>query len=333
MSTIQEYFVQNTDAPKAEVPAAELKDDELLAELKRRGLLLSPRTGAIASPPSFASTCSGRLGSVSEASSPTSSKGTNFCSPSARGTPPPMPELALGAKGGPLLPGLAGAKQGMRFTVVEGKAATPEYSWSYFGEHDPEAPQVFLGPHQKVATATSATSWVQRHIGHEAVHVKGPSGAELFSLQHTPGLLSVARRETSFRVLAPGPSDSEALFTVVKDSFSALKLQEVWRIYRGEKKEGSLVYYCTGSSRGSEHKVFRSKEAAGAAGARPAARIQLAEGTGTGVIQDGGVPEWCPARFEVAAGPGEDGALLLALVTAMDLSHAGRKRVEGTARI
>merc|ERR1719350_475958 len=143
----------------------------------------------------------------------------------------------------------------------------------------------------------------------------------IFTFQAAASVMNPTQVRWSFRVLPPGTKAADdAYYTINRDVIGrgTMKWQEIWRIYRGRKRDQQQVYYIVGSLTGWDYKVYRSETEADADGP-PVAQITQARGTSS--VAGDGVPGWVSGKYEVRVKSGGDGGLILTLATILDLAH------------
>mmetsp|Transcript_74866 Transcript_74866/g.173541 ORF Transcript_74866/g.173541 Transcript_74866/m.173541 type:complete len:294 (-) Transcript_74866:74-955(-) len=271
-------------------PVSALADEELLAELQRRGLAKEHRQKMVYSAP----------------------KGARRVLSPPRGPGPCV--LELGPREGPLCPRLisqAGRRSKYRIQETCACHGSVEYSW----EVDEEA-EGNSGPFRRIGRLTG--SWLSDPFRQKTVTVSGLEGHELFKL--TTASWNPSSLRWSFRIMPPDSEDNaDAVFTVNRDVLGRgpLGMREQWRVFKGRARDNEAVYYVVASVWGWEYSFHKCVEDFNAGG-EPVARLTQVANTGK---LDDETRVWIPAEFDLNIGPSEDVGLLLSVATILDVAH------------
>jgi len=290
--------------------ASELPDDELLAEVKRRGLSLESTDS-----------CSGAFlldgGTVHRQASGEKKSEPRGRLPSHMSEEAENPEpWVVGPPGKPLVPQLF-TGQAIQARIREsGKLNhSSEYSWSIKRGN----------AWQRIAVATESPE-SRGALGRKSVHVTDASGAEAFKLVRATSTWNPVQLRFSFRVLPADCQDSDAshpLFTVnrgVLGSHAMGLTGEKWSVFCGKehdhKEDHKVVYHVVSAAFGWSYDFFKGDDTQHC---NPVAHVALASGTGTVACSVSGT--WVPACFEISIGESEDAALVMAVATIFDMAH------------
>merc|ERR1740138_1150289 len=166
--------------------------------------------------------------------------------------------------------------------------------------------------------ATLAGKWTSNTFGHQTVHVRDMKGQERFMIRNSKNVWNPFAMRNSFRVHPPGNKEG-ILYTFNKDILGRgfLGIKEEWRIYYGRERQGQQVYYCVGSYMGWSYNCYKT-QAEYDAGAPPIAYTEQEMNAGA-IMTD--FSQWLPDNYRLFIREGVDSALILALMTVIDMCN------------
>jgi len=285
--------------------ATALRDEELLAELQRRGFQVAPRHIS----PEDSAPVADRTGNLPPSGDDNSSTVDSGVEPSRVDVEllSYSGQLELGGPGNALVPELLAMDDQLNFRIVaDGISRT--CTWELISGGSIDAGRLLFGR-------------VSDILGQLCMSMCNSQGSEVFRLTHASNIWNPSQMRWSFRVTPPGSDNADALFTINRDLLGSgkLGLREWWRVYRGLARSGDVVYYCAGWRSSWDYRFFKS-EADCKADHSPVAHLRQLEGTGQ-FKEGSAVMAWVPARFELSVEPGEDSAVLLSVASILDMVH------------
>jgi len=161
---------------------------------------------------------------------------------------------------------------------------------------------------------------ISNAMGHRNVHVYNLNGTEMFHLRMTKSDFNPTKFKWSFRVLPPGSkSNKDTLFTINRDQWGkgSMWMTEEWRVYRGRKRDGELLYYGVGDNYNHDFAFYRNQTDADSGKGTVLAKIRQRRNLGYHTRWGG-----FANHFQLTVNPGEDSALLLVASTAIDIENS-----------
>mmetsp|Transcript_103235 Transcript_103235/g.205192 ORF Transcript_103235/g.205192 Transcript_103235/m.205192 type:complete len:316 (+) Transcript_103235:60-1007(+) len=293
--------------------AAAMEDDELLAELQRRGYQVGRQQqqqpqGQQESAPAT-DRASIPLPSRNDTSSTTEGFGMEVSTVDVELLSETGP-LELGRPGNALVPQLQSLDRQLNFGILA-DGVKRKCTWELVsgGSSDTGHGRLLFGS-------------LSDNLGQLSMSMCNAQGSEVFKLVHATNVWNPSQVRWSFRVMPPGSDDStDALFTINRDLLGSgkLGLREWWRVYRGLARNGDVAYYCAGWRSSWEYKFYKSEPDC-KADRSPVAQLRQMEGTGQ-LSGESVLMSWLPARFELIVEPGEDSAVLLSVASILDMVH------------
>jgi len=147
----------------------------------------------------------------------------------------------------------------------------------------------------------------------QSMHVMDGSGTEAFKLVRSSSSWNPGQLRFSFRVLPT--NDSVPLFTVNRSVVGSVMglMGEKWSVFRGRERDRTPVYHVSSPALEWSYEFFRADNG------QQAATMSLT--AGTGVNHDSVAGTWIPASFALSINADEDVALLMSVATIFDMVH------------
>lgn len=172
-------------------------------------------------------------------------------------------------------------------------------------------------------------TWHSSAFGWRRVHVSDASGTPIYDIRNAQNAWNPFSWRWSWRVLPVEATDADdAYYTLNRDKFGRglFWAKEEWFLWRGRERDEQLVYYCLGTWIGWHYDCYHSKD------------DYLAEAVPIATIDQNfnlaaldGFGSFLPDMFALHVGEGIDSALLLAMLSTIDMSHDATVRARSNA--
>lgn len=156
--------------------------------------------------------------------------------------------------------------------------------------------------------ATTEGSVKSNLFGRMGTTVFNVQGTPLFRIRLTKNKWNPTALRWSFRINPPDDKE-KILFTINHDIFGHWGYRGQWWVYRGQKKDNKVVYYCVSSIIGYSHRCYHSKE------------DWKKEVPPVATMEQGKFRDFFGFfdKFKLKVEAGEDSALLLSVAVAMEV--------------